>query len=151
MNKKFGFKEQLCKGRAKEKLFAEGYLVNQEELVESGVRDFDFYTKDSKQKVELKSDTYVSENFFVEYYGVWEKETLGSFWQSRDKGVDIFIYWFPNMDEVYTFRNLAETCAYLEQYIESMNLQPILIPNHGYHGLGYKIPKVALAHLYTKE
>lgn len=150
MNKKFGWKEQFCKGKASEKLFSEGYLINQEELVESGVRDFDFYTKDSRQKVELKSDTYTSGNFFVEYYGVWEKEKLGSFWQSRDKGVDIFVYWFPNMGEVYTFRNIAETCDYIEQYIESMNLQPILIPNRGYHGLGYKIPKVALEHLYTK-
>lgn len=151
MNKKFGWKEQFTKGKDKEKVFAENYLINEEELEESGVREFDFYTKLTRQKVELKSDSYTSGNFFVEYYGVWEKEKLGSFWQSKEHGVDIFIYWFPNMGEVYIFKNLPEVCAYIESYVESMNLQPILIPNKGYHGLGYKIPKVALEHLYTKD
>lgn len=151
MTKKFGWKEQFTQGKAKEKIFAEAYTINGEELIESGVRAFDFYTSKTKQKVELKSDSYTSGNFFIEYYSVMEQEKLGSFWQSRDHGVDIFIYWFPNMGEVYTFRNLPAVCEYIEQYIESMNIQPTLVPNHGYNGLGYKIPKVALEHLYEKD
>lgn len=146
----FSWKKKFNQGKLGEKLFAENFKLNGEDLTDSGVREYDYVTA-SGLKVELKTDMYTSGNFFIEYYSVAEKEKPGSFWQSHGHGVHTFIYWFPNTSEVFIFNNLLEVCNYLESYIQSMNLTPIPVHNRGYVAMGFKIPKQALAHLYTKE
>ena len=145
----FSWKKKFNQGKLGEELFAKHFKLNGEELKDSGVREYDFTTA-SGLKVELKTDMYISDNFFIEYYSVEVSKKPGSVWQSRNHGVDVFIYWFPNSKDCYIFSDVEAVCTYLESYIHSMNLTPIPVHNKGYTATGFKIPKSALAHLCTR-
>ena len=147
----YSFHAQLKKGKKAEEVFAKYFKLDGEGLLDSGVRAYDYVTN-SGLKVELKTDYYTSGNFFIEKsYGNSGTETPGAIWQSLSHGVDVFIFWFPNMGELFIFKDLHSTTDYTDAYITSMNLKPIVVQNKGFCGIGYKIPKPALAHLYTKE
>ena len=152
MNKPvYNFQTQLKKGKAAEAEFAKHFKLFGETLQDSGVRDYDFTTTSGK-RVELKSDFYQSGNFFIErFYGNPVADKPGSMWQSANKNVDVFIYWFVNMGEVYIFTDLKQTTTYLEELIKEMNLTPVHVQNTGFHGIGYKVPKHLLNHLCIKE
>ena len=152
MNKPvFQFHKQLKKGKKAEELFIKDFKLDGETLTLSGVRSYDFTTV-SGLKVELKTDFHTSTNFYIERsYGKEGDEKDGSFWQSHSHGVDVLIYWFINSGEVFIFRRLPAVIKYLNSYIKTMRPPPNVVTNYTFCGVGYKIPKAALKHLYTME
>lgn len=152
MNKPvFKFQTQFKKGKKAEEVFLKYFKLNGESLQVSGVMDYDFQTA-SGLRVELKTDYHDSRNFYIERsFGKSGNEKPGSFWQSCAKSVDVFIYWFPLTGEVFLFPRLKAAVKYLDSYIKTMNLTPNTVQNIGFCGIGYKIPKAALKHLYEQE
>jgi hypothetical protein len=145
----YEFHKQLRKGKKAELLFKKYFKLDGEELLDSGTRDYDF-TTDSLRKVELKTDFYTSDNFYIEYSFGERGDKPGSLWQSHSKQVDAFIFWFPRLHRVFIFNDLTATTNYVESYIKDMNLTPIIVQNKGFYGVGYKIPRVAFQHLYEE-
>ena len=145
----YEFHKQLRKGKRAEKLFQKYFKLDGEELLDTDTRDYDFTTATSR-KVELKTDFYTSDNFYIEYSFGERGDKPGSLWQSHSKGVDTFIFWFPKLGKAFIFKDLAATIKYIESYIKDMNLTPIIVQNKGFYGVGYKIPRVAFQHLYEE-
>lgn len=137
--KTFGFNEQLQIGNDAEQRFIKGYAGLP--LVKHSARAYDFDRADGK-RIELKSDTYVgSKNFFFERWSNIDKQKPGSVWQSIDKA-DIFIYCFVNEGVYYEFADMPLLLSSLESICQSLPL--IRIPNRGYAGGGYKVPRELL-------
>jgi hypothetical protein len=145
----YEFHKQLRKGKRAELLFQKYFKLDGEDLLDSGTKAYDFTTQ-SLHKVELKTDFYTSDNFYIEYSFGEHGDKPGSLWQSYIHKVDTFIFWFPRLGRAFVFKDLAATIKYIESYIKDMNLTPILVQNKGFYGVGYKIPRVAFQHLYEE-
>lgn len=149
MAKIYNFKTQLELGQKAEADFLKIY---HEKLTPSEDRAYDFLLPDGR-KLELKTDFYGeqrSKNFFMERWSVFEKKKPGGAWQSRDKGTDVLVYFYPDTGNYYVFDNLAELIHELDHYVHSEGLSLCMVRNKGYNGGGYKIPREVLKDVYRK-
>lgn len=144
----FDFKDQLKKGDAGEVLFKEFYHGGELEIIKENYADF----KTSKGKIlELKTDYYsmdASPNFFVERYSDFAKKSPGSFWQSQEKGVDLFVYMYIKNKTYFEFKDLDKTIVRLNELISQ--LKYVSIRNKGWTATGYKVPREALKDFYEE-
>lgn len=144
--KVFDFQEQIAKGKKGEEAFIMGYHSSL-----SVVKDhFTDFVRSDGIIVELKTDYYDHDktaNFFIERYSSYEAKSPGSFWQSQAKGVQMLCYLFASHGIYYEFADIPATIARLEEIIPGLSY--IRVPNKGWTGVGYRIPREVLKDLYT--
>lgn len=51
--------------------------------------------------LELKTDSYTSENFFIELFGNIRKKSPGGVHQAKENGCKYFMFYFPNLKLTY--------------------------------------------------
>jgi len=138
-NKSWGFKEQLVVGTRGEELFMERYPRKLE--IYPG-RAYDFTLKNSRETLELKTDTYnidKSDNFFFERFSDVHKESPGGPWRACKDGVDIFCYYFVRHNIWFEFRDLPPLVSRLNDLTSKQGL--VYIRNKGWTTGGYKVPR----------
>jgi hypothetical protein len=146
----FGFAEQLSIGSEGEAALQK--MWHGPKLTKHPKRAYDFDGGDGS-KVEVKTDTYdmsKTTNFFIERWSVEQQQKPGSVWQSLEKGVTVFVYFFKKNNTYFVFDNLPLLQATLEVYIEKCKPPPMRILNKGYNALGFKVPRAMLAGLYVE-
>lgn len=149
-NKVFSFKEQLELGKKAESEFIKKYKGPK--LHPHDGREYDFDREDGA-KVELKTDTYDMDktpNFFIERWSVVEKQKPGSVWQSYEKGVDVFVYYFINNGVYFEFDDLASLIFAVEAYVALAHPSECVIKNKDYSGMGWRVPREVLQSLYKE-
>ena len=119
---KYGFQQQLKVGKSGEALFKKLYP----ELEQTDGRVVDFISPEG-YRVELKTDTYDSGNFFIERYSDFVKQTVGGPWQTQSKDGDMYAYMFLAMGKIYWFK-VEGLVKFMDEWIE--NLTP---SQHGRH------------------
>ena len=138
---KYGFQQQLKVGKSGEALFKKLYP----ELEQTDGRTVDFVSPEGL-RIELKTDTYDSGNFFIERYSDFLKQTVGGPWQAQSKDGDMYAYMFLAKGKVYWF-NVNKLVSFMDEWIE--NLTPSqhdkhfkLIKQRGarYETGGYTVP-----------
>lgn len=145
-NDKWDFKKQLEVGDRGEQLFMEYYPRKLE--IYPG-REYDFTVKSSREKLELKTDTYninKSNNFFFERFSDVHRKTPGGPWRSLKDDIDIFCYYFVRHNVWYEFRDIPELIYRLDDLTKKQGL--IYIKNRGWVTGGYKVDRDALDDLY---
>ena len=147
MPKLWDFKVQLQCGERGEELFMERYPRKLE--IFPG-REYDFTVKSSREKLELKTDTYnleKSPNFFFERYSDVHRKTLGGPWRAYGDEVDIFCYYFVRHNIWFEFRNLQALVERLEVLTKNQGL--VYIKNRGWVSAGFKVPRDSLSDLFS--
>lgn len=140
----FGFKTQLRMGQLGEILYGAAHP----EYTRTDGMTCDFWT-DAGKSVELKTDFYSIEatpNLFIERWSVHEKQKPGGPWQSQEKGIDYFVYFYLPSLVVYTFP-VAELVTRLETLIS--NITPFPIKNQGFTTVGYRVARDLVIDLAT--
>ena len=146
-DKAWTFQEQLTIGNRGEELFLERYPRKLE--IYPG-REYDFTVKSSREKLELKTDTYninKSDNFFFERFSDVHKETPGGPWRAHKDKIDIFCYYFVRHNIWFEFRDIPALVKELNSLTKSSGL--VYIKNRGWITGGYKVRRECLEHLYT--
>lgn len=146
MGKTFDFQVQLEAGSRGEELFMERYPRKLE--IYPG-REYDFTVKSSREKLELKTDTYninKSENFFFERYSDVHRKTPGGPWRAHQDKIDIFCYYFVRHNIWFEFRDIPSLIEELNSLTKKQGL--IYIKNRGWVTGGYKIPRDSLSSLF---
>jgi hypothetical protein len=111
MHKVFDFREQLSIGQKGETLFHSYYP----ELTRTNGRVGDFISPDG-YIIELKCDSYSgSPNYFIERYSSIEKKSPGGPYQSKEKGVTDFVYFFVAEGTIHWF-NVNQLVEWLEEH-----------------------------------
>lgn len=145
------FKEQLEIGNRGEQIIFQHFHVP---LAFYPGRGFDFTTKNRPRKnVELKTDDFnldKTENFFIERWSDIYRKKPGSLWQSKEKGVDWFVYYFVRNDRYFFFDNLPKLIERVEEIIDQYKLGLIAVKNYGYITGGYKVPRLLLKDFYVE-
>lgn len=144
--KVFDWKTQLAIGEEGERIFAEHY--HDKPLTKIEAHYADFKTKEG-EVLELKTDTYPmskTPNFYFERYSDMKKKSPGGIWQSMDKGVQVFCYFFKSDGVYFEFRDMPALKQCVEDYIRDKSY--VIIRNKGYSSQGYKIPRSLLNHLW---
>lgn len=137
------FKKDLERGAAGEAAFHK----LKPHLTRLDGRGADFVDPDGKT-YEIKTDSYVSKNFFVERWSDIDRKKAGGPWQSAEKKIDYFCYSFPKMGITYIF-TVAALLSQLEK-IEKPNVRRVL--NRGWITLGWLVPIESLkAHEVIKH
>lgn len=138
-SKSWDFKKQLEFGDRGEALFAERYPRRLE--IFPG-KAYDFTVLSSREKVELKTDSYnmdKSENFFFERYSDVSKESPGGPWRAKRDKVDIFCYYFVRHNIWYEFRDIPALVKRLNSLTKGKGL--VYIKNRGWITGGYKVKR----------
>lgn len=73
------------------------------------------------QPCEVKTDSYVSENFAMETYYDWDKQKIGGPWRAASVGCKVFVYYFSETGEVYLFPDIEALNTRLEE-LQAMQL-----------------------------
>lgn len=137
----FHWGKQLNVGKQGERIFQELYP----EVTKTDGRINDFTL--NGEGVELKTDTYSMEktqNFFFEFYGNIEKQSIGGPWRAvRDK-VKWFVYMFVKDKKVFWFDS-NELVEFLDKEVKKHKLK--YVKNIGYEACGYAIPRDTVKHL----
>ena len=144
----FSFEEQLKVGDRGEALFLKNYPA---ELEIFKGREYDFICKKTKDKIEIKSDTYdinKTEFFFFERYSDVHKETPGGPWRTYKDKVDRFCYVFVNNNKCFEFADVKSLIKRLEWLTKKMGL--VYIKNRGWTTAGYKIKREDVRDLYSE-
>lgn len=142
----FDFQKQLTVGNRGEELFLEHYPRKLE--IFPG-REYDFTVKSSRQKVELKTDTYnmeKSDNFFFERYSDVHRKTPGGPWRAHKDKIDIFCYYFARHNLWFEFRDLPGLIKELNTLTSNQGM--VYIKNRGWVTAGFKVPREALSNYY---
>jgi hypothetical protein len=149
MSKKpFDFKEQIAIGDVGQRLFIQHYHTP---IVQFGPHKADFKRLSDGKLVELKTDSYdmgKTENFFIERFSSFNTKSPGGPWQSKEKRVPIFCYFFIKNGVYFEF-DTKELVKFLDPIAEKAGL--IFIPNKGWTTAGFKVPREKLKHLYTEH
>ncbi len=143
--KPYGFQKQLAVGKAGERKFSR---LNPG-LEQLDGRRADFRLPDGRL-LELKTDTYDmahTPNFFMERYSDLEKKTPGGPWQSAEKGVDVFVYWYPRNGHAHWF-NCKQLVFALNSMGHSFKKHRVL--NKGYRSEGLLVPRYYLQQIYDE-
>lgn len=146
-SKTFDFKKQLTLGDRGESLFMERYPRKLE--IYPG-REYDFVVKSSREKIELKTDSFnmlKTPNFFFERYSDIQSKKPGGPWRAAEDKVDIFCYYFVRFNMWYEFRDLPELIKVLDKYTEKKGM--IWIKNKGWTTGGFTVPRDLLEPYYT--
>lgn len=142
----FDFQAQLTVGSRGEELFLERYPSK---LIVHPEHAYDFDCKVTGAKIELKTDTYnidKTDNFFIERYSDVHKKSPGGVWQSYEKGVTVFCYYFVRNNIWFQFNDLPTLVSRLEELTKKKGM--IYIKNKGWITGGYKIKREDLEDLY---
>lgn len=142
----FDFKTQLEVGSRGEELFLERYPTK---LIVHPHHAYDFDCERTGRKIELKTDTYnihKTSNFFMERYSDVHKKSPGGVWQSIEKGVDTFCYYFVRHNVWFQFDDLPLLIDRLNDLTKKQGL--VYIKNKGWVTAGYKIARDDLADLF---
>jgi hypothetical protein len=145
-DKKWNFQVQLEFGNRGEELFHERYPRRLE--VYPG-REYDFIVSSSREKLELKTDSYnidKSPNFFFERYSDVNKKTPGGPWRAKKDKVDIFCYYFVRHNIWFEFRDIPNLVKKLNELTKKQGL--VFIKNRGWITGGYKVKRVDLEEFY---
>lgn len=146
-DKRWDFKEQLQLGDRGEQLFLERYPRKLE--IFPG-REYDFTVKSSREKLELKTDSYnmdKSDNFFFERFSDVARETPGGPWRAAKDSVDIFCYYFVRHNLWFEFRDLPALTKKLDEMTKKQGL--VYIKNRGWTTAGYKVNRESLSEFYS--
>lgn len=142
----FNFQAQLTVGSRGEELFLERYP---DKLAIHPHNAYDFDCLTTGRKIELKTDTYninKTNNFFMERYSDVHRQSPGGVWQSAEKGVDVFCYYFVRHNIWFQFNDLPELITRLEDLTARQGL--VYIKNKGWVTAGYTVPRDDLADLF---
>lgn len=142
----FDFKQQLEVGSRGEELFLERYPSK---IAVHPSHAYDFDCLETGKKIELKTDTYnidKTQNFFIVRYSDVYKKSPGGIWQSQEKGVDIFCYYFVRHNLWFQFNNLSALINKVESLTNNKGL--VYIKNKGWVTAGYKVKRDDLADLF---
>ena len=139
---KYGFQQQLKVGEAGQGLF----LKLHPELEQTDGKTVDFINNKTSERIELKTDTYDSGNFFIERYSDYAKQSVGGPWQTQSKDGDLYVYMFLAMGRIYWF-NVGELVGFMDKWIDDLisrqhNKHFKLIKQRGarYETGGYTVP-----------
>ena len=110
----YGFNEQLKVGHSGEVKFQKLYP----ELKRTDGKEVDFISPEGL-RIELKTDTYDTGNFFIERYSDFLKQTVGGPWQTQSKDGDIYAYMFLAKGKIYWF-NVDELVDLMDEWIENL-------------------------------
>jgi hypothetical protein len=139
---KYGFQQQLKVGEAGQGLF----LKLHPELEQTDGKTVDFIDNKTGERIELKTDTYDSGNFFIERYSDYVKQSVGGPWQTQSKDGDLYVYMFLAIGKIYWF-NVDELVGFMDKWIDGLTLSQHnrrfkLIKQRGarYETAGYIIP-----------
>lgn len=136
----FRFHPQNKVGKRGEALFTSFYGPAHSKLKEY---DFEF----QGQKIELKSDTYKSENYFMEYFSDKDKKTLGGPFRAAQDNIYWFVYLFLQEETFYWFKT-EELVLFMREFMKDAN--PIPVRNPKFISLGYKVPRDMLKRVCFK-
>ena len=127
----FEFNRSLKSGHEGEMLFSQ---LNPN-LKRTDGFEYDFITSDNKT-IELKSDYYSmnkTPNYFMEIFSVLEKDKLGGPFQSLQKGVDYYIYFFVK-EKIWKIFDVKSLCERIKK-VASQG-RKVKVPNKGYTTFG---------------
>lgn len=105
----------------------------------------DFVITATGEKCELKVDSYdisKTENYFMEAFSYGDKR--GGPWQSLEKGIDYFIYYFPIGESISIWRT-KELVKLLDKVTDGQYI--INIRNTSHNTRGFKVRRDLLADL----
>ena len=140
----YKFDKQLKIGNKGENSFIKFYhKLNPRKSSENKV---DIIINDN-DKVEIKTDTTASKNFFMERYGDIEKKKDGGPWRSKNDDIPIFVYFFIN-EKIFYWFDSNTLCDYLNKNLKKFQKRSIF--NYGYASLGYLIPRIEIEHLAVR-
>jgi hypothetical protein len=140
--KKHDFQRSLVKGKKGESQF---YALFEDVLTRESGYIADFIITATGDGVEVKSDSYdpsKTENYFMERYSYGDK--VGGPWQSLEKGIKYFVYFFPMCNMIYVF-NTAALVRRLDKITEGQYI--INIGNTSHTTRGFKVKRSDLADL----
>lgn len=104
--------------------------------------------------VELKTDSYSmtdSPNYFMEQCTVsYGQKAPGGPWRAREHQVSFFVYYFI-ANGAFCWFDPITLCTALDDYIKAYQPLPKEVINDGYYGIGYTIPREAVAPVMLKQ
>ncbi len=147
LNMIHNFKHSLAIGQQGEAQL----LLYMPELTKLDGRKADFINEQTGATYELKTDSYdynKTANFFIETASDAELGKPGGPWQALEHGSTYWLYMFSRNKVLFTFKTLP-LVQWLDTHPKKYPL--ISIPNKGWTTLGFKLPRVDVAHLYMEK
>ncbi len=145
--KQFDFRKQLKFGQEAEELFKEYYPRRLEPAKDL---TYDFLVSSSRQKIELKTDSYSmlkTPNFFMERFSDIRRRTPGGPWRALKDKIDIFCYLFSQNRTWYEFRKVGDLVDELN--VLTKDMQMTYVKNRTWVTGGFLVPREKLVRLYT--
>lgn len=145
--KVFDFRKQLKFGQEAEELFQKYYPRRLEPAKDL---TYDFLISSSRQKLELKTDSYnmlKTGNFFMERFSDVRKRSPGGPWRSVKDKIDIFCYLFSQNRTWFEFRKIPELVEELN--ILTKDTQMTYVKNRTWVTGGFLVPREKLLNLCT--
>ena len=96
--------------------------------------DYIWESKEGKRLLEIKVDSYLTNNLFYELYSNFDLKTQGAMEKTE---ADLIAYYYSAKDILYII-NPKELKKYVHKYEKW--LEPKYIPNSTYYAMGYAIP-----------
>ena len=117
-------------------IYQDDTFVNVELEKEYQKIDVDFVWKHGKKEylLEIKVDSYTTNNIFYEFYSNYELKTQGCMEKTE---CDFLLYYYSQKDILYIL-NPKEFKKYVHKYQQW--LTPKFIPNSSFQSMGYTIP-----------
>lgn len=117
-------------------LYPSDTFTNVEQEEEYQKIDVDFIWSHNKKDylLEIKVDSYLTNNIFYEFYSNYELKTQGAMEKTE---CDFLAYYYSQKDVLYIL-NPKEFKKYIHKYQKW--LTPKFIPNTTYQAMGYAIP-----------
>ena len=119
-----------------QQLFPKDSFVNVEDILEYRIKDVDYIWKHGEREflLEIKVDSYTTNNLFYEKYSNHEAKTIGAMEKTE---ADYIAYYYPNKGTLYMIDPKA-----LRKYVNKYEkwLEPKFVKNTTFHSMGYKVP-----------
>ena len=117
-------------------LYPNDTFINVESEKEYQMIDVDYIWENngSKRLLEIKVDSYKTNNLFYELYSNFDLKTQGAMEKTE---ADLIAYYYSAKDILYII-NPKELKKYVHKYDKW--LEPKYIPNSTYYAMGYAIP-----------
>lgn len=119
-----------------QKMFPQDSFVNVEDVKEYQKKDVDYIWSHMGREfmLEIKVDSYTTNNLFYEKYSNCEAKTMGAMEKTQ---ADYIAYYYSNKGILYII-NPKELKRYVNKYEKW--LEPQFVKNMTFHSMGYKIP-----------
>lgn len=147
-SKIFSFNKEFSKGLKGEDIFIQCY--KDKNARKSDTRDYDLLIK-KDTKIELKTDYRSMEstpNIFIERWSDMDAKKPGGPYQSYEKGVFIFIYFFI-IDMTFIWFKTLDLKNFIDK--NKNTLYSRKIRNMNYNGFGYLVPRDKIQDIIIKE